>query len=82
DLAAAVGVLTAELGREGDRERARGPVLDVVRHAVVLSEVWVPGPSEQVMVAQLRSIALDLLQATGLTRDAALLAMRAHPPAG
>lgn len=82
ELAAAVGVLTAELGREGDRERARGPVLDVVRHAVVLSELWVPGPSEQVMVAQLRSIALDLLQATGLTRDAALLAMRAHPPVG
>lgn len=77
ELSAAVGTLTAELGREGDRERAREPVLDVVRHAVVLSEGWVPGPSEQVIVAQLRSIALDLLQATGLTRTEALAAMRA-----
>jgi uncharacterized membrane protein YgaE (UPF0421/DUF939 family) len=76
ELAAAVGTLTAELSREGDRERAREPVLDVVRHAVVLSEEWVPGPSEQVIVAQLRSIALDLLQATGLTRTEALAAMR------
>lgn len=53
-------------------------MLDVVRHAVVLSEDWVPGPSEQVIVAQLRSIALDLLQATGLTRAEALAAMRSR----
>lgn len=38
---------------------------------------WPPGPSEQVIVAQLRSIALDLLQATGMTRAEALSAMRA-----
>ena len=37
------------------------------------------GPSEQVLVAQVRSIALDLLQATGLSRDDALTAMRAAP---
>ena len=37
-----------------------------------------PGPSEQVIVAQLRSIALDLLQATGLSRDEALTAMRSR----
>jgi hypothetical protein len=37
------------------------------------------GPSEQVLVAQVRSIALDLLQATGLSRGAALEAMRAAP---
>ncbi len=79
ELATAVGTLTAELGREGDRERAREPVLDVVRHAVVLSEAWEPGPSEQVMVAQLRSIALDLLQATGMTRTEGLDAMRGRP---
>lgn len=79
ELAAAVGALTAQLGREGDRERAREPVLDVVRHAVALSADWSPGPSEQVIVAQLRSIALDLLQATGLGRDAALAAMRRPP---
>ncbi len=76
ELAVAIDALTAQLGRDGDRERAREPVLGVVRHAVALSDAWEPGPSEQVMVAQLRSIALDLLQATGLDREAALGAMR------
>lgn len=76
ELAVAIDALTAQLGRDGDRKRAREPVLGVVRHAVALSDSWEPGPSEQVMVAQLRSIALDLLQATGLSRDAALGAMR------
>jgi uncharacterized membrane protein YgaE (UPF0421/DUF939 family) len=77
ELAGAARALTEQLDREGDRELAREPVLDVVRHVVALSEGWVPGPSEQVMVAQLRSIALDLLQATGMTRGEALAAMRA-----
>ena len=79
ELAGAVGVLTAELGREGDRTRARAAVLDVVPHAKVMSDdaAACSGPSEQVIVAQLRSIALDLLQATGLTRAEALAAMRA-----
>ena len=79
ELALALDALTAELGRDGDRERAREPVLDVVRHSVALSDTWEPGPSEQVIVAQLRSVALDLLQATGLTREAALTAMRRAP---
>ncbi len=35
------------------------------------------GASEQVLVAQIRSIALDLLQATGLSRAEAQAAMRA-----
>jgi uncharacterized membrane protein YgaE (UPF0421/DUF939 family) len=76
EMAAAVGVLTDQLGREGDRSQAREPVLDVVRHAVALAEDWTPGPSEAVIAAQLRSIALDLLQATGMTRDEGLAAMR------
>jgi uncharacterized membrane protein YgaE (UPF0421/DUF939 family) len=79
ELARAVRVLTDQLGRDGDRERAREPVLDVVRHSVALSDEWEGGPSEQVMVAQLRSIALDLLQATGMTRAEALAAMRQSP---
>ncbi len=78
ELAVAVGTLTAQLSREGDRERAREPVLDVVRHAVALSAGREQGPSETVMVAQVRSIALDLLQATGLLRADALAAMRAE----
>jgi uncharacterized membrane protein YgaE (UPF0421/DUF939 family) len=76
ELASAVGVLTAQLGRDGDRERAREPVLDVVRHSRVLAEDWSPGESEAVIIAQLRSIALDLLQGTGMTRAEALAAMR------
>ena len=76
ELAIAVGVLTAQLGRDGDRARAREPVLDVVRHARALEGTFTPGPSEVVIVAQLRSIALDLLQATGMTRPEALAAMR------
>jgi uncharacterized membrane protein YgaE (UPF0421/DUF939 family) len=76
ELSAAVRALTDQLGREGDRERAREPVLDVVRHMAARSDGWAGGPSEQVIVAQLRSIALDLLQATGLTRADALAAMR------
>jgi uncharacterized membrane protein YgaE (UPF0421/DUF939 family) len=79
ELAAAVGVLTDQLGREGDRELAREPVLDVVRHEAAMSGGWLAGPSEQVMVAQLRSIALDLLQATGMSRAHALDAMRNTP---
>jgi hypothetical protein len=75
ELAGAVGVLTAQLGRDGDREAAREPVLDVVRHAQALD--WEPGTSETVMLAQVRSIALDLMQATGLSRGDALAAMRA-----
>ncbi len=76
ELAVAVGVLTDQLGREGDRVRAREPVLDVVRRTAELTDGWTPGPSEIVIVAQLRSIALDLLQATGLPRADAIAAMR------
>ncbi len=76
ELATAVRTLTDQLGRDGDRARAREPLLDVVRQVRMLSETFTPGPSEVVMVAQLRSIALDLLQATGMSRGEALVAMR------
>jgi uncharacterized membrane protein YgaE (UPF0421/DUF939 family) len=79
ELSSAVRALTDQLGREGDRERAREPVLDVVRHSSALSDEWIGGSSEQVIVAQLRSIALDLLQATGMTRAEAREAMRRQP---
>jgi uncharacterized membrane protein YgaE (UPF0421/DUF939 family) len=78
ELAGAVRVLTDQLDREGDRARAREPVLDVVRHAQELLLTWTPGPSEVVIVAQLRSIVLDLLQGTGMSRAEALEAMRSR----
>jgi uncharacterized membrane protein YgaE (UPF0421/DUF939 family) len=79
ELAAAVDRLTAELRREGDLARSRAAVVDVVVHAKVMSDdaAALLGASEQVLVAQIRSIAMDLLQATGLSRDEARTAMRA-----
>lgn len=76
ELVTAVRVLTAQLGRDGDRELAREPVIEVVAHARALARTFDPGPSEVVIVAQARSIALDLLQATGMSRPEALDAMR------
>ncbi|MCO1655367.1 FUSC family protein [Pseudonocardia sp. S2-4] len=75
-LATAVDSLTGQLGRDGERARARGPVLDVFTDAEELTRTWTPGPSEAVMLAQVRSIVLDLLQATGLTRAEARHAMQ------
>ena len=60
------------------RGRARRSSTSSV-HAKVMSDdaVALLGTSEQVLVAQLRSIALDLLQATGLSRAEARAAMHA-----
>jgi uncharacterized membrane protein YgaE (UPF0421/DUF939 family) len=79
ELATAVRAITAQLGRDGDRVLAREPVIDVVRHVRTLAGTFEPGPSEVVIVAQARSIALDLLQATGMSRPEALAAMRGDP---
>ncbi len=77
-LTCAVERFTAELGREGDRSCVREPLLHVLRHAGDGSGD--PDTSEVVAAAQLRSIVLDLLQATGLSRADALAAMRATRP--
>lgn len=77
-LSTAVGAVTRELGVDGDRERARRAILDVVRRAPVLTE----DPdrpllaTSALLVAQVRSIAVDLLQATGLDREEATEALR------
>ena len=78
ELATAVGALTRELGVEGERERARGAILDVVRRAPVLVEDpdHPHAASTAVLVAQIRSIVLDLLQATGLDREEAQRELR------
>ncbi|ALL75030.1 MULTISPECIES: FUSC family protein [unclassified Pseudonocardia] len=94
DLATAVGALIRELGQDGDRERARGPLLEAVQGAPVLAEPPVapapapdgghpagPAVSVPVLVAQTRSIAVDLLQATGLSRTEAMHALRDRLPA-
>jgi uncharacterized membrane protein YgaE (UPF0421/DUF939 family) len=79
ELACAVDRLAAELNREGDLVRARAAIVDVVAHAKVMSDdaATLLGASEQVLVAQIRSIAMDLLQATGMSRAEAQAAMRA-----
>lgn len=63
---------------EGDRTRARGAILDVVRRTTVLDQdgAHPAGPSATVIVAQVRSIALNLLQATGQDRAQAQRALR------
>lgn len=82
EIATVVQKLTGQLGREGDRRRIREPLLDVVRDAAVLADPDSVelGLSGQVMVAQLRSIVIDLLQASGLTRAEAMEALRACAP--
>ncbi|BBG05398.1 MULTISPECIES: FUSC family protein [Pseudonocardia] len=88
ELAGAVGALIRELGQDGDRERARPAFLDAVGHSPVLSDRQLTaGPpdgtaavSVPVLVAQIRSIAVDLLQATGMSRTEALRALRGRLP--
>lgn len=78
ELGTAVGALIRELGVDGDRQRARAAIVDVARRAAALAEdpehPW--EPSAVVLVAQVRSIAIDLLQATGLNRAEAQQALR------
>jgi uncharacterized membrane protein YgaE (UPF0421/DUF939 family) len=74
-LATVVERFTAELGREGERERVREPLLELARDSLARdTDGW--STSEVVIAAQFRSIVLDLLQATGLSRTEALAGMR------
>ncbi|MCW0215010.1 MAG: FUSC family protein [Pseudonocardia sp.] len=80
-LGTAVQRLAEEIDDEGDRVKAREPILELVRNSPILGDAAGElGMSEQVMIAQLRSIAMDLLQATGLTRAEAQAALRAELP--
>ena len=88
DLATAVGALIRELSRDGHREQARPAILDacdapVLSGAPVAAPTWeepVPATSLPVLTAQVRSIAVDLLQATGMTRTEAMRALREQLP--
>lgn len=78
-LGTAVQKLTEQIGDDGDREKAREPILELIHESPILGdEAGDLGMSEQVMIAQLRSIAMDLLQATGLSRHEAQAALRAE----
>jgi uncharacterized membrane protein YgaE (UPF0421/DUF939 family) len=79
ELAAAVEGMAAELGRDGDLAKVRMRLLDAARHSLDGQSDGDLGTSELVVVAQLRSIVLDLLQATGLSRADALAALRRDP---
>jgi hypothetical protein len=65
--AAAVDVLRTELARGDEPKRARAAVRDAVASATT-NQLGGEGFSTNVVLAQVRSVAVDLLQATGLSR--------------
>lgn len=78
-LAAAAQLLRDELDRGGEPDRARAALLDIAAECGpgLLADT---GFSGRVVVAQLRSVVLDLLQATGTPRADAAAALAALPP--
>lgn len=79
ELARAVQSLTEELSRGQEPDRARAALLAL---AAALGEPLLAGNgfSARVVVAQLRSVVVDLLQATGMPRDDATAALPPIPP--
>ncbi|ONI82310.1 hypothetical protein ALI22I_40025 [Saccharothrix sp. ALI-22-I] len=69
--AEAVEVLRTELGRGDEPKKARAVIRDAVASATT-HELGGEGFSTKVVLAQVRSVAVDLLQATGLTRAEAV----------
>ncbi|GAA0226460.1 aromatic acid exporter family protein [Saccharothrix mutabilis subsp. mutabilis] len=72
--ASAVEVLRAELARGEEPRRARAAVRDAAAVATA-RQLGGEGFSTKVVLAQVRSVAVDLLQATGLTRAEAVEAL-------
>ncbi|MBM7812373.1 FUSC family protein [Saccharothrix algeriensis] len=70
----AVDLLRTELARGEDPDQARAAVRDAVR-AATAHRLGGEGLSPKVVLAQVRSVAVDLLQATGLTRAEAASAL-------
>jgi uncharacterized membrane protein YgaE (UPF0421/DUF939 family) len=80
-LAEAVRTLREELARSEEPVRARAPALDAVRAAGAAYHAGV-GFSGSVVVAQVRTVVVDLLRATGLSESRAdRLVRRAARPA-
>ncbi|MFE3448893.1 FUSC family protein [Nonomuraea sp. NPDC059194] len=71
DLSAAVVLLRDELPSRHEPERARAAILAVAAAQAGVGEGFAAG----VLVAQLRSITVDLLQATGVSREDAVAAL-------
>lgn len=80
ELAASAHLLRDELDRGGEPDRARAALLAAAAECgpELLTGA---GFSGRVVVAQLRSVVLDLLQATGTPRADAAAALAALPPA-
>lgn len=76
DYADAVDCLKAELEKGRTPEHTRQAVRDAARH-LTARRLGGDGFSSKVVLAQIRSVAVDLLQATGLSRSEA---MEALPP--
>ncbi|GGP80485.1 FUSC family protein [Saccharothrix coeruleofusca] len=70
----AVDVLRAELGRGQEPRQARAAIRDAAA-AATPQRLGGDGFSTRVVLAQVRSVAVDLLQATGLTRAEAAQAL-------
>ncbi|GAA1268907.1 FUSC family protein [Saccharothrix xinjiangensis] len=66
EYAAAVDLLRTELGRGEEPKRARTAVCEAAR--ATTRQLGGEGFSTRVVLAQVRSVAVDLLQATGLSR--------------
>ncbi|MFD7657981.1 aromatic acid exporter family protein [Actinosynnema sp. NPDC059797] len=66
EYAAAVDLLRTELGRGEEPKRARTAVCEAAR--ATTQQLGGEGFSTRVVLAQVRSVAVDLLQATGLSR--------------
>ncbi|MFJ8960417.1 aromatic acid exporter family protein [Lentzea sp. NPDC102401] len=82
DYADAVDCLKGELEKGAEPKLTREAVRDAARH-LTARRLGGDGFSSKVVLAQIRSVAVDLLQATGLNRSEAMEALPPlSPPAG
>ncbi|MDX8144375.1 FUSC family protein [Lentzea sp. BCCO 10_0061] len=82
DYANAVDCLKGELEKGAEPKLTREAVRDAARH-LTARRLGGDGFSSKVVLAQIRSVAVDLLQATGLNRSEAMEALPPlSPPAG
>ena len=78
NLAASTEVLARVLAENGAEEVGRRGLVEQATHSLTLERT--PYLSAEVILAQIRSIMVDLLQVTGMTIDEAVAAMPPMPP--